>query len=145
MFLIDMGLSVAASAFQFFVGSGIELFAIRLMMGIAIGGEYTIGFPLVTEFAPSRLVDRQSRPPRADCSTAVAMRSHSGDHRPMGRCAAHHRAGLVPGFLLLHRDLRTLTSVYPGEVFATEIRAIGTGFAAAVGRIGAALGTFLLP
>ena len=38
-----------------------------------------------------------------------------------------------------------VTSVYPGEVFATEIRRIRTGFAAAVSRIGAALGTFLLP
>jgi putative MFS transporter len=39
----------------------------------------------------------------------------------------------------------TLTGVYPGEVFPTEIRGIGTGFAAAVSRIGAGLGTFLLP
>lgn len=38
-----------------------------------------------------------------------------------------------------------LTSVYPGEVFPTEIRGVGTGFATAVSRIGAALGTFLLP
>jgi putative MFS transporter len=30
-------------------------------------------------------------------------------------------------------------------VFPTEIRGIGTGFAAAVSRIGAGLGTFLLP
>ena len=39
----------------------------------------------------------------------------------------------------------TLTGVYPGEVFPTEIRGIGTGFAAAVSRVGAGLGTFLLP
>lgn len=39
----------------------------------------------------------------------------------------------------------TLTGVFPAEVFPTEIRGIGTGFAAAVSRIGAALGTFLLP
>jgi putative MFS transporter len=38
-----------------------------------------------------------------------------------------------------------LTSVYPGEVFPTEVRGIGTGFAAAVSRLGAAAGTFLLP
>ncbi|MFI5663061.1 MFS transporter [Streptomyces sp. NPDC051684] len=39
----------------------------------------------------------------------------------------------------------TLTSVYPGEVVPTEIRGIGTGFSSAVSRMGAALGTFLLP
>jgi putative MFS transporter len=38
-----------------------------------------------------------------------------------------------------------LTAVYPGEVLPTEIRGVGTGFAAAVSRIGAAIGTFLLP
>jgi MFS transporter, putative metabolite transport protein len=39
----------------------------------------------------------------------------------------------------------TLTGVYPGEVLPTEIRGVGTGFAAAVSRVGAGLGTFLLP
>ena len=39
----------------------------------------------------------------------------------------------------------TLTGIYPAEVFPTEIRGIGTGFGAAVSRIGAGLGTFLLP
>jgi len=39
----------------------------------------------------------------------------------------------------------TLTGVYPGEMFPTEIRGIGTGFAAAVSRLGAGAGTFLLP
>ena len=39
----------------------------------------------------------------------------------------------------------TLTGLYPAEVFPTEIRGVGTGFAAAVSRVGAGLGTFLLP
>jgi putative MFS transporter len=38
-----------------------------------------------------------------------------------------------------------LTGLFPGEVFPTEIRGMGTGFAAAFSRVGAALGTFLLP
>lgn len=38
-----------------------------------------------------------------------------------------------------------LTTVYPGEVFPTEVGGIDTGFAAAVSRLGAAIGTFLLP
>lgn len=39
----------------------------------------------------------------------------------------------------------TLTVVYPGEIFPTEIRGAGVGFATAASRIGAAAGTFLLP
>jgi MFS transporter, putative metabolite transport protein len=39
----------------------------------------------------------------------------------------------------------TLTGIFPGEVFPTEIRGVGTGFAAAISRVGAAAGTFLLP
>ena len=38
-----------------------------------------------------------------------------------------------------------LTGVYPAELFPSELRASGVGFAAAVSRIGAAGGTFLLP
>jgi putative MFS transporter len=35
--------------------------------------------------------------------------------------------------------------VYPAELFPTSIRASATGFAAAVSRVGAFAGTFLLP
>jgi MFS transporter, putative metabolite transport protein len=48
-------------------------------------------------------------------------------------------------FSFFNAGYNTLTGVYPGEVFPTEIRGIGTGFAAAVSRVGAALGIFLLP
>ena len=48
-------------------------------------------------------------------------------------------------FSFFNAGYSTLTSIYPGEVFPTEIRGIGTGFAAAVSRVGAGLGTFLLP
>ncbi|NEA98530.1 MFS transporter [Streptomyces sp. SID13726] len=58
MFLVDMGLFVLASGLQFFADSALHLFLIRLLMGIAIGGEYAIGFPLVAEFAPARLRGR---------------------------------------------------------------------------------------
>ncbi|MDV3129524.1 sugar porter family MFS transporter [Mycobacterium sp. 21AC1] len=39
----------------------------------------------------------------------------------------------------------TLCHVYPAELFPTDFRATGVGFAAAMSRIGAAVGTFLLP
>jgi putative MFS transporter len=38
-----------------------------------------------------------------------------------------------------------LCGVYPNELFPTDLRAVGVGVAAAVSRIGAAAGTFLLP
>ncbi|HTU82418.1 MAG TPA: MFS transporter [Candidatus Acidoferrales bacterium] len=38
-----------------------------------------------------------------------------------------------------------LELVYPAELFPTEIRASATGFAAAVSRVGAFVGTFVLP
>ena len=48
-------------------------------------------------------------------------------------------------FSFFNAGYNTLTSVYPGEVFPTEIRGIGTGFAAAFSRVGAGLATLLLP
>jgi putative MFS transporter len=38
-----------------------------------------------------------------------------------------------------------LTGVYPAEIFPSELRGSGVGFSAAMSRIGAAAGTFLLP
>ncbi|MFF7948058.1 MFS transporter [Streptomyces griseorubiginosus] len=48
-------------------------------------------------------------------------------------------------FALSHAAGSTLQAVYPSEVFPTEIRATGIGFAAACSRIGGAVGTFLVP
>jgi putative MFS transporter len=53
--------------------------------------------------------------------------------------------GLFLIFSFLNAMNGVLTSVYPGEVFPTEVRGVGTGFAAAVSRLGAAIGTFFLP
>jgi MFS transporter, putative metabolite transport protein len=65
LFLVDMALFVIASGLQFFAGaaqffvaSAVQLFVIRLLMGVAIGGEYSIGWPLMSEFAPARLRGR---------------------------------------------------------------------------------------
>lgn len=58
LFMIDMGLFVLASAGQFFVSTAATLFVVRLLMGIAIGAEYSVGWPLMSEFAPARLRGR---------------------------------------------------------------------------------------
>jgi MFS transporter, putative metabolite transport protein len=58
MFMIDMALFVAASAAQFIVDTPAHLFWVRLLMGVAIGMEYSVGWPLMSEFAPARLRGR---------------------------------------------------------------------------------------
>jgi putative MFS transporter len=52
VFLADMLIFLVGSVLQFFVADGLQLFLIRLVMGIAIGGEYAIGAPLLSEYAP---------------------------------------------------------------------------------------------
>ena len=58
LFMIDMGIFLLASAAQFFVDSPLQLFLVRLVMGIAIGVEYSVGWPLMSEFSPARLRGR---------------------------------------------------------------------------------------
>ena len=48
-------------------------------------------------------------------------------------------------FSFFNAMYNALTGVYPSEVLPTEIRGIGTGFAAAVSRVGAGMGIFLMP
>jgi MFS transporter, putative metabolite transport protein len=58
LFMADMALFVVGSGLQFFVDSAWQLFLVRLLMGIAIGAEYSVGWPLMCEFAPARLRGR---------------------------------------------------------------------------------------
>lgn len=58
LFMMDMCVFLIASAMQFFVSSPLELFVVRLLMGVAIGVEYSVGWPLMSEFAPARLRGR---------------------------------------------------------------------------------------
>ena len=43
---------------QFFIDSTGMLFVVRLLMGIAIGAEYSVGWPLMAEFSPAHLRGR---------------------------------------------------------------------------------------
>ena len=58
LFIIDISIFVIASGLQFFIDSPMELFLVRLLMGIAIGVEYSVGWPLMAEFAPARMRGR---------------------------------------------------------------------------------------
>lgn len=55
MFTIDLAIFLVGSAAQFFVGEAWQLFLVRLLMGMAIGADYSIGWPLLAEFSPARL------------------------------------------------------------------------------------------
>ncbi|WCC79496.1 MFS transporter [Cutibacterium equinum] len=48
-------------------------------------------------------------------------------------------------FALVNSYSDILTAVYPSEIFDTDIRSSGVGFGSAMSRIGAFLGTYLLP
>jgi len=56
---------------------------------------------------------------------------------------------ILPGFamfnLMVNWGPNATTYMLPAEVFPTSVRATGHGLAAAVGKVGAAIGTFLLP
>lgn len=54
LFILDISLFVVASVLQFFVGSPEMLMLIRFAMGLAIGAEYSVSWPMLSEFAPPR-------------------------------------------------------------------------------------------
>ena len=58
IFMFDIGLFAIASGMQFFIESPIWLIVVRLLMGIAIGTEYAVGWPLMAEFSPTHLRGR---------------------------------------------------------------------------------------
>ena len=58
LFMIDISLFVLASLAQFFTTSAEALMIIRFVMGIAIGAEYSVGWPMMSEFAPAHLRGR---------------------------------------------------------------------------------------
>ena len=53
LFMIDISLFVVASVLQFFTGTVALLIIIRFLMGIAIGAEYSVGWPMMSEFSPT--------------------------------------------------------------------------------------------
>lgn len=55
MFIVDLAIFLVGSAAQFFVAEPWHLFVIRLVMGMAIGADYAIGWPLLAEFSPAQL------------------------------------------------------------------------------------------
>jgi len=54
LFMIDICLFVVLGVMQAFVTAGWQLFAVRLLLGVAIGAEYSIGSSMLSEFVPAR-------------------------------------------------------------------------------------------
>lgn len=55
LFTIDLAVFIVGSVLQFFVDDAWQLFLVRLLMGVAIGADYSVGWPLLAEFAPKRI------------------------------------------------------------------------------------------
>lgn len=55
LFMIDLFIFFICSIGQFFASDPYTLFIARLLMGVAIGIEYAVGWPMLAEFAPARL------------------------------------------------------------------------------------------
>ncbi|WP_405943353.1 sugar porter family MFS transporter [Streptomyces sp. NBC_01020] len=53
MFTIDLSVFLASALLMLFVTSPWMVFALGLVMGLAVGADYSIGSPLLAEFAPS--------------------------------------------------------------------------------------------
>ena len=53
LFMADIGLFVVLGVLQSFVTDGWQLFGVRLLLGIAIGAEYSIGSSMLSEFVPA--------------------------------------------------------------------------------------------
>jgi MFS transporter, putative metabolite transport protein len=54
MFTIDLSVFLGCAVLMFFVQSAWQVFALGLVMGLAVGADYSIGSPLLGEFSQSR-------------------------------------------------------------------------------------------
>ncbi len=58
IFCSTMVIFTVASIMQFFVESAAQLFALRLILGLALGADYAVGLTIVSEWSPARLRPR---------------------------------------------------------------------------------------
>ena len=119
------------------------LAALRLSNAASVVGSVVItGFFLVGSIIGMWLVEGWGRRPLAIASFAasavafLALALVTGTV-PIALFFIIYALAMGPAF--------SLELLYPAEVFPTEVRASAAGVAAAISRIGAAVGTFLLP
>jgi MFS family permease len=148
MYSLDLLLLVLASAAQFWVQDPWSLFALRFILGVAIGADPTLGAALTSLFVLAGvipailLVDRVGRRPLLTLPFAVTGATM------VLLALVPKTAGILIAlcfivFAVFNAGSSVLQWIYPTELFPTEVRATALGFATAVSRIGAAAGTFL--
>ncbi|MCL6624985.1 MFS transporter [Alicyclobacillus shizuokensis] len=54
IYLTNFVIVTVASALQYFVNDPVTLFILRILIGLALGGDYAVGSTLLAEFAPKR-------------------------------------------------------------------------------------------
>ncbi|MED1204554.1 MFS transporter [Heyndrickxia acidicola] len=54
IFIFNFLLITVATFLQFFVHNAVELFILRVLIGIGLGGDYTVGVTMLAEFAPRK-------------------------------------------------------------------------------------------
>lgn len=119
------------------------LAALRLSTAASVVGSVVItGFFLVGSVLGMWLVERWGRRPLAIASFAVSAGAFLAlalvtGVAPIALFFIVYALAMGPAF--------SLELLYPAEVFPTEVRATAAGVVAAISRIGAAAGTFLLP
>ena len=58
LFMLDIALFTIAATMQFFITGPLMFLIVRFLMGVAIGMEYSVGWPMMAEFSPAKLRGR---------------------------------------------------------------------------------------
>ncbi|WDZ52142.1 MFS transporter [Acinetobacter vivianii] len=137
----------------YFIGTSAPYYAIGVFIPLILeklglqdgikGGLFLNTFAVFGTLLAVVLIERVSRRkmailPILICTVALAVVA----------LAADHPTWILIGFLVFafaNAVTASMISVIPGEVLRPEISCSGTGFAAAMSRIGAAIGVFLMP
>ncbi len=137
----------------YFIGTSAPYYAIGVFIPLILeklglqdgikGGLFLNSFAVLGTLLAVVLIERVSRRkmailPILICTIALAVVALAEDHPTL----------ILIGFLIFafaNAITASMISVIPGEVLRPEISCSGTGFAAAMSRIGAAIGVFLMP
>jgi putative MFS transporter len=145
VFFIGPALFVLSSVAQYWVESALALFVLRFVIGIAVGIEYPVATSLLVEFLPKKY-----RGPRLAMLTIMWFAGAAFAY-VLGNFILNvggedgWRLVLFGAYALFIGGAQVLQLVYPNELFPTEIRAQAVGIGTSLSRVGAAVGTWLVP
>jgi putative MFS transporter len=58
LFMLDITLFTVVATMQFFITGPLMFLIVRFLMGVAIGMEYSVGWPMMAEFSPAAIRGR---------------------------------------------------------------------------------------